>query len=597
MSGGAANTAWARAFVDELARAGVREVALAPGSRSTPLVMAFAADGRFRPRVHLDERSAAFFALGVGKASGVPAVVLTTSGTAAANVYPAVIEAAAAEVPLLVVTADRPPRLRGADANQTIDQVRMFGGYVREFFEVPEPVLDGPALRHLRALAGRAVASATGNPAGPVHVNFPFDKPLEPIDVPEAFSSAHPLAARGRPAGAPFVDVSHARAQPSIPELETLREDIASREGIIVVGPCADPARVGPAVREFAASTGFPVLADPLSGARFGPAAGAYCVAGYDLFLRDSAAVERLRPSVIVRVGASPTSASLLAWMIHHDGVPHVVIDAGGRWKDHAATATRYVHADPADTLRALGARATHTVSPEWCELWRSVESAALEALSTKRGDLLEGDVWGAVLASLSEGSTLFVSNSMPVRDLDALALPREEGLEVMANRGASGIDGIVSTAFGVASQRHGPTVCVLGDLALFHDQNGLLWSREADVAVTFVLIDNDGGGIFHELPVVTHEPHFTRYFATPHGLDFRHAAELHGLEVEDVAVADLHESLEKAIAAGGTKILRVRTERSASHQRRADLAQAVSRSVRQALEQPQTVPMETPAR
>ena len=213
------------------------------------------------------------------------------------------------------------------------------------------------------------------------------------------------------------------------------------------------------------------------------------------------------------------------------------------------------------------------------------------------RGDLLEGDVWGAVLASLSEGSTLFVSNSMPVRDLDALALPREEGLEVLANRGASGIDGIVSTAFGVASQRHGPTVCVLGDLALFHDQNGLLWSREADAAVTFVLIDNDGGGIFHELPIAAHEPHFTRYFATPHGLDFRHAAELHGLDVEDVAIADLAGSLEKAIATEGTRILRVRSERSASHQRRVDLAQAVSKSVRQALEQPQTVPMETTAR
>jgi 2-succinyl-5-enolpyruvyl-6-hydroxy-3-cyclohexene-1-carboxylate synthase len=597
MSRGAANTAWARAFVDELARAGVREVVLAPGSRSTPLVMAFAADGRFRPRVHLDERSAAFFALGVGKASGMPAVVLTTSGTAAANVYPAVIEAAAAEVPLIVVTADRPPHLRGADANQTIDQVRMFGGYVREFFDMPEPILDGPALRHLRALAGRAVGSATGDPAGPVHVNFPFDKPLEPTDVPEAFAGAHPLAVRGRPGGAPFVDVTHARAQPSTPELETLREDFASREGIMVVGPCADPDRIGPAVREFAASTGFPVLADPLSGARFGSAAGASCVAAYDLFLRDAVAVERLRPSVIVRVGASPTSASLMAWLLHHQDVPHVVIDAGGRWKDHGVTATRYVHADPADTLRALAARATHTASPEWGELWTRVEAAALDALSTMRGDLLEGDVWGAVLSSLSEGSTLFVSNSMPVRDLDALALPREEGLEVMANRGASGIDGIVSTAFGVASQRRGSTVCVLGDLAMFHDQNGLLWSREEDAAVTFVLIDNDGGGIFHALPVVAHEPHFTRYFATPHGLDFRHTAQLHGLEVEDVAVTDLAESLEKAIAADRTRILRVRTDRAASHQRRVDLAQAVSRSVRQALEQAESVPMETVTR
>ncbi len=595
MSDAAANTAWARAFVDELARAGVREVALAPGSRSTPLVMAFAADGRFRPRVHLDERSAAFFALGVGKASGTPAVVLTTSGTAVANVYPAVVEAWAAEVPLIVVTADRPPRLRGADANQTIDQVRMFGGYVREFFESPEPALEGPALRHFRGLAGRAVAAAVGRPAGPVHVNIPFDKPLEPIEVPQAFSAAHPLAARGRPDGEPFVAVTCARAQPSVPELEALREEIASPRGVIVVGPSADPARVGPAVRELAASTGFPVLADPLSGARFGPAGGAYCVAAYDLFLRDALTIERLSPSVVLRIGASPTSGALLSWLLHHNGVSQVVIDAGGRWKDHLATATRYVQADPADTLRALAARATRTVAPEWEDLWRRVESAALEALSPMRGTLLEGDIWGAVLSSLTEGSTLFVSNSMPVRDLDALALPREEGLEVLGNRGASGIDGIVSTAFGIASQGRGRTVCVTGDVAFFHDQNGLLWSREPDAAVTFVLVDNDGGGIFHALPVAEHETQFTRYFATPHGLDFRHAAALHGLELEDTELGDLGEALEKAIAAGGTKILRVRTERAASHRRRLELAEAVALSVRGALDrESETVSMET---
>ena len=598
MSDAAANTAWARAFVDELARAGVREVALAPGSRSTPLVMAFTADGRFRPRVHLDERSAAFFALGAGKASGIPAVVLTTSGTAAANVYPAVVEAWAAEVPLLVVTADRPPRLRGADANQTIDQVRMFGGYVRDFFETPEPALEGPALRHLRALAGRAVASAVGLPGGPVQVNFPFDKPLEPVAVPESFVAAHPLAARGRAGGEPFVSVTRARAQPSVPELESLREEIASARGVIVVGPCAEPARVGPAVRELAASTGFPVLADPLSGARFGPANGAYCVAAYDLFLRDALTVERLRPSVVVRVGASPTSASLLSWLLHHNGVQQVVIDAGGRWKDHLATATRYVHADQADTLRALAARATHTGSPEWEALWRSVESAALEALSPMRGTLLEGDIWGAVLSSMTEGSTLFVSNSMPVRDLDSLGLPREEGLEVLGNRGASGIDGIVSTAFGIASQRRGRTVCVTGDVAFFHDQNGLLWSREPDAAVTFVLVDNDGGGIFHALPVAEHEPQFTTYFATPHGLDFRHTAALYGVELEDASVGDLGESVEKAMAAGGTRILRVRLERAASHQRRQELVEAVARAVRDALEREgETVPMETAPR
>lgn len=598
MSDRAANTAWARALVDELARAGVREVVLAPGSRSTPLVMAFAADGRFRPRVHLDERSAAFFALGVGKASGVPAVVLTTSGTAAANVYPAVIEASTAEVPLLVVTADRPPRHRGADANQTIDQVRMFGGYVREFFEAPEPTLEGPSLRHLRSVVGRAVAAAVGAPAGPVHVNVPFDKPLEPVEVPESFSVAHPLAAHGRAGGEPFVGVLAARAQPSAPELEALREEIRSGEGVIVVGPSPEPARVGPAVKELAAATGFPVLADPLSGARFGPAAGAHCVAAYDLFLRDAAVADRLRPSVVLRVGTSPTSAALLEWLQRHDGVPQIVIDAGGRWKDHLATATRYVRADPAETMRALAARATRTASTSWEDLWRRVESAALEALGGLRGTLMEAEVWGPVLASLSEGCTLFVSNSMPIRDLDAVGLPREEGLDVLANRGASGIDGVVSTAFGVASQRRGTTVCVLGDMAFFHDQNGLLWSREDDTAVVFVLVDNDGGGIFHALPIAQHEPQFTRYFATPHGLDFGHAAALHGIGIDDVEVDALADPLEAAIRAGATRVLRVRCDRATTHQRRKALVEAVQAAAREALtSQSEAVPMETSPR
>ncbi|MGE0158039.1 MAG: 2-succinyl-5-enolpyruvyl-6-hydroxy-3-cyclohexene-1-carboxylic-acid synthase [Gemmatimonadales bacterium] len=594
MSHPAANTAWARAFVDELARGGVRDVVVAPGSRSTPLVLAFASDERFRVRVHLDERSAAFFALGAGKASRRPAVVLTTSGTAAANLYPAVVEAAAAEVPLLVLTADRPPRLRGADANQTIDQVRMFGASVRECFESPEPALEGPSLRHLRTLACRAVAAAVGAPAGPVHVNFPFDKPLEPVDVPEDFIRAHPLAARGRPDGAPFVRITRPPAQPEAPELDALADEIGSASGVIVAGPCAEAVRIGPAVCELAARTGFPVLADPLSGARFGSAEGALRVAAYDLFLRDPAVRAALAPSVILRVGASPTSAPLVEWMLHHNGVPHIVIDDGARWKDHAAIATRYVRGDAELTLRALASRSARAVSPEWEELWQRVETAALEALGSARGDLLEADVWSSVNAALSRATTLVVSSSTPVRDLDALALPREEGLEVLANRGASGIDGVVSTAFGIASQRGGATVCVIGDVAFFHDQNGLLWSREADANVVFVLVDNDGGGLFQALPIAAHEPHFTRLFVTPHGLDFRAAAELHGLSVSDVPILDLGDALESAVRAGRTTILRVRSERVASQAKRDQLAKAVSENVREALARGPTVPMET---
>ncbi len=589
MSGAEATTLWARAFADELARAGVRQIALAPGSRSTPLVLALAADGRFTLRVHLDERSAAFFALGVGKATGSPAALLTTSGTAAANAYPAVVEASQAEVPLLVLTADRPHRLRDADANQAIDQTRLFGPYVRAFFEVAPPTREGPALRHLRALAGRAVLLACEAPAGPVHLNFPFDKPLEPAGTSAegvAFAAQHPLAAGGRADAIPFVDVRPARRSASAGELARLSDLVAgARCGVLVAGPSPEPWRVGEAAVRLAAATGFPLLADPLSGARFRPAAGAQVVDGYDLFLRDAYVRERLEPDLVLRVGASPTSSALLGWLEHHAGVRHVVVDGGGRWKDHASVATDYVRADAADTLRILAGNAARGTDAAWTWAWgaaAAVTRATVE--SAAEGDPWEGRVLAAVADAAPAGATLFVSSSMPIRDLDAFAAPRPESLTVLANRGASGIDGVVSTAFGVAAAGARPTVCVLGDVALFHDQNGLLWSREPDAPVVFVLVDNDGGGIFQMLPVREQEPWYTPLFATPHGLDFQHAARLHGIPLEDVAPSAVADALARALAAGGTRVLRVRTDRIAVHRRRREICDAVAGSVRAAL-------------
>ncbi len=582
------NTLWARAFVDELARSGVRDVCVAPGSRSTPLVLACAADGRLRVRVHLDERSASFFALGVGKATGRPAVVVTTSGTATANLLPAVIEASRSEAPLVVLTADRPHRLRDADANQAIDQTRLYGPYVREFFEVAPPTLDGPELRHLRSLACRAVACAIGAPAGPVHLNFPFDKPLEPSDdeagEERAFADAHPLAATGRPDGRPWVAVLPTRSEASETEMEALRRLVAqSPKGLILAGPCADR-ETGPATLSLGAATGYPVLADPLSGARFAPSRGALVVGTYDLFLRDVGVRERLRPELIVRVGASPTSQPLIDAMLHWQGARHVVVDAGGRWKDHVDVATDYVTADAAGTLHRLAGGVATAAPSEWKDSWRDAERIARAVRDGDGGEPHEGSILGAVSESVPEGGTLFVSSSMPVRDLDAYGTPREEALRVLANRGASGIDGVVSTAFGAAATVGAPVTCVLGDVAFFHDQNGLLWSREDDATVVFVLIDNDGGGIFHMLPVREHEPHFTPYFATPHGLDFSHAANLHGIPLEDVEVTDVRDALARALELGSTRILRVRTSREQNWRRHREVAQAVARSVRDSL-------------
>jgi len=582
----AANTVWARTLADELARCGVREVCLAPGSRSTSLVLAFAADGRFRLRVHLDERSASFFALGVGKASGSPAVVVTTSGTAAANLYPAVIEAAQAEVPLLVLTADRPHRLRGADANQAIDQVRLYGTYPRAFHEIAPPSLDPRGLAHLRTVVCRAVADALGLPAGPVHLNLPFDKPLEPAEGDPAaeLRAEHPLAVDGRPDGEPFVRVGAAVPRASEAEIEELLGLLGRHEkGLIIAGPAARADQTAAAVIALAAATGYPLLADPLSGARYRSDQGAAVVPGYDLFLRDAAIRDRLAPDFILRVGAGPTSAALQKYLFDHSGVRHVVVDPAGRWKGHGAVETDYIKAHAGDAFARVEPRVQSVTSPEWRQDWMRAGEEALAVLSEEDpGD--EGRVAVTVTRTLPPQANLFISSSMPIRDVDAFSSPRNDVLNALGNRGASGIDGVVSSAFGVASTSDGPTVCLLGDLAFFHDQNGMLWSREADAQVLFVLVDNDGGGIFHMLPVSEQEPHFTPLFATPHGLDFEHVAALHDVPFEDVAVAGLRAALEQSLAAGGTRILRVRTERDAGQQARAAIADAVCRSVLKSL-------------
>jgi 2-succinyl-5-enolpyruvyl-6-hydroxy-3-cyclohexene-1-carboxylate synthase len=527
------NAVWAGAVLDEVARSGVEVVGVAPGSRSTPLVLAAAADGRFRLISVVDERSAGYFALGVGKGSGKPAAVITTSGTAGANLYPAVIEASLSEVPLLILTADRPHRLRDSDANQAVDQIRFFGPYTRAFFDVAPPRAGDRELKHLRAQACRAVALAQGPPPGPVHMNFPFEKPLEPSggevgSVP----GISQLARKGREGEEPFTRAASSRL--SVPEGEMLRHAaLISRaaRGLIVAGPIHGTHEVAEAVRALGAVTGFPILADPLSGAKFGAPKGAQIVSGYDLFLRSPHARAALEPDLILRVGASPTSAALLDFLGEQEGVTQVVVDGGHRWKDHLASAHEYIRADPAELLNALATRVTSGLDPRWRDIWSRAGNRVREILGAQAGDELEeGWIVRGVVEALPDGANLVVANSMPIRDLDAHVEPSTKELRVFGNRGASGIDGFVSTAIGVAASASSPTLAVAGDLSFFHDMNGLLTLRQEGLPVGFVVVNNDGGGIFHNLPVREFEPAFTRYFATPHGLNFRSVADLYGL-------------------------------------------------------------------
>ncbi len=579
------NELWARVLLDELARAGVRELTVSPGSRSTPLVLAAAADRRFRMVVQLDERSAGFFALGVGKATGRPAGVITTSGTAVANLHPAVVEASQSEVPLLLLTADRPPHLRGADANQAIDQTHIFGRYVRGFHELSPAEVSESTLRHLRSSAARAVAQATGDPAGPVHLNLPFSKPLEPapepgylLPDPEERSS---LGVEGRPGGRPFTRILPRRG--SLAGGEILRLTARMRESkrpLLIAGPVSRPWEIGPLLRGLPLGGRVPLLADPLSGARFGNG-GAGTLGGYDLFLRDPALRRALAPDLVLRVGATPTSTTLAGFLEENAGVEHWVVDGGGRWKDHLTLATEYLQADPVSVLPELLRAEEGGINPEsgWFDRWWAAERDARDVLDgLGSGEFFEGVVLQEALAGTPAGSAFFVSNSMPVRDLDAFVHPDDRGPIVLGNRGASGIDGIVSTAAGAAFASERPVVAVLGDLALLHDQNGLLGLRDSGARVVFVVVNNDGGGIFHHLPIRGWEPEFTRYFATPHGREPERVAALFGLDHHCVdgqnegATHALRLALAEAIEGEGSVLLEVRTDRDANLRRRGEV-------------------------
>lgn len=552
--------------------------------------MAVARDDRFERFVHLDERSAGYFALGIGRATGMPAAVITTSGTAAANLHPAVIEAFHAEVPLIVLTADRPHRLRSADANQAIEQIRLFGTHVREFHEVAPPSADEPALRHLRTLAARAVSVAAGPPAGPVHLNFPFDKPLEPV------RGADGEPPEGRPVTRepggwreedPYVRV--VRGSPSVPEeaVEHVARLFRSRRnGILVVGANATPEETGRAAGRLSAATGFPLLADPLSGARFG-GAGRNVIGGYDLFLRDPEIRKRMRPDLILRVGATPTSASLTSLLEESTEARQIVVDPGGRWKDHLSVASEYVEADAAEFFQAVSGRLSNTIaSDSWRKGWARVEEVTqAEVRASLSAGLFEGVVVAEAVAGVSARANLFISNSMPVRDLDAFVAPTDEVVHVYGNRGASGIDGIVSSSLGVQVGTGRKTVAVLGDIAMYHDMNGLLAAAKYGLDVCFVVIHNDGGGIFQTLPISQHEPEFTSYFLTPHGINFRGVAQLYGIRYWRVtSTQDLRESLEDAMNVDGPAILEVPLDRERSHRRRQEVAAAVTTAVKDEL-------------
>ena len=557
-----AGRAFALVVVDELVRHGVQHAVLAPGSRSTPLALAFAEDDRIRLHVRIDERSAAFLALGLAKASGNPVPILCTSGTATAHLHAAVLEADQSRVPLLVLTADRPPELRGVGANQTIDQTQMYGGAVRWFVDAGVPESRADSVRYWRSLISRACACASGNtaaPAGPVHLNLPLREPLVATDDGAGF----PYPLDGRPDGMRWT--SAARGPAAVPpDLSDLLAE--ADRGVVVAGDGLSADDVD-GLLSFAAGRGWPVIAEPHSNARRGRNA----LRSTDALLSGRFSQDH-PPDLVLVAGRVGLSRALLGWL---GETCHVVVDRDGTWTDPTRSALAIYRAGPAG-LPAVGAAADES----WLESWMQASDAATDAIDRildEAPGLTEPRVARDVASALRAGSTLVVASSMPIRDLDATMRPRD-GLQVMANRGVSGIDGFVSTTLGVATvHTSGPTVALAGDLSILHDVNGFLADDRPDV--TFVVINNNGGGIFSLLPQAEQgdERTFEKIFGTPHGVDFARIADAYGVRYDEAKDAD---QLADALGqdATGLRLIEVKTDRrdnAVLHQRLRAAAQS----------------------
>ncbi len=578
-----ANTALASAFAEELACGGLKLAVISPGSRSTPLALALWRHPRIEVEVIVDERSAGFFALGAAQASGDPVALLCTSGTAMVNYHPAVVEADESAIPLVVLSADRPPELRGIGAGQTIDQIKPFGSSVRWFCEVGTHEADDSGLLHYRSIACRALASARGEARpGPVHLNLPWREPLEPVPVEGAVTATDRLALEGRN-GRPLTAVTHIDLEPSTFLLDEVAGHIGNAiSGVIVAGRQLDPELREP-LAHLARVSGFPILAEPTSQLRCGPHDRSHVVAAYDLLLRDEHFARSVVPDLILRFGAMPTSKPLRAW-IEASGADQIVVDPYGGWNEPSRRAAAILRADPTElaqgwAVRLEGLEGRERPLPErWLGAEAAAQSALDEALSGSGVEITEPALHRALGAVHQDGDLVYTSSSMPIRDQEAFLAAGDSDAIFLSNRGANGIDGLISSGIGAAQAGGRPTTVITGDLGFLHDIGGLAALREVGSPVRIVVIDNDGGGIFHFLPQegALGGDEFEALLGTPRGVDVAKAAALFDLPHRRLeSLSDLPEAL-----AAGTGLIEVKTDRQTNVQAHRDLQLAVQAAI-----------------
>jgi 2-succinyl-5-enolpyruvyl-6-hydroxy-3-cyclohexene-1-carboxylate synthase len=539
-----------QAMVDELARCGMTHAVGSPGSRNAPILLALAEDERINTFSVLDERSAGFMALGLAKWSGRAVAVTCTSGTAAANLHPAVIEAREANVPLIVLTADRPPELRDVGAGQAIDQIKLYGDAVKWFVEAGNHDPGRETAVHFRSLACRAWATAVSGRPGPVHINLPLREPLAPVE--EALDEGD---WEGRADGGPWTAVSPLDDSRDDPRVELVAEQIRNaRRGVIVAGDTRE--RVATAVTSLARAAGWPVLADPLSGVRCGAHDRSRVISHYDVLLRAHEWAAARRPDLVIRVGAMPTSKPLRAWI---GDSPQVVIDPYASWNEPTRHARLILAAGAGACSRIAEAIGPRDPAEPWLDEWLAADSIASQEIATESGQF-EGTAYSAVARAVPDQTTVWVSSSMPVRDVESFFPSIDTELWFFSNRGANGIDGVVSSALGAAAASEGRTVLLTGELALLHDLGGLVARKRLGIPLTIVCVNNAGGGIFDFLPVAgsADQVSYEELIATPHDVPLATAADLGGLEH---VVASTPEEIREAAQPG--TLVEVRTDRS----------------------------------
>ncbi len=530
------NIFWTDTFVNELALSGVKYVCISPGSRNTPLTLAFANNKKIKSYLHIDERSGGFFALGLAKASETPVALVCTSGTATAEFYPAIIEAYQQRVPLIVCTADRPPELIDCGANQTINQNNIYKNHIRWFFDagLPEPIPK--RIKHIKSVAKRAVYESLIRSRGPVHINFPFRKPFEPESFTDEIDDKLIELAKSNSSNDEKIFKDEDKNINSEKWFTEIYNHLIKKDkGIIIAGPENYNASFHQNCKQLSEKLGYPILADGASQLRFGKSSNGNIISNFDALLRSNKFSKNNQPEIILQFGRTVTSKALENYLENTNAL-RFMINEYGDWFDPSNRAAASFACKPfifcEMMLNKLSDFKSITNKNSWLQCFISADKIA----SKIKKDTIENSsfpseprIINEILNALPEHSKIMISNSMPIRDFDYFAAKTNKSFTIFNNRGASGIDGITSTALGIASENNNPTILLTGDLAFYHDLNGLLSAKRYSIPLTIILVNNNGGGIFEVLPISDYGKTFKDYFIAEHNLDFKPFVEAYG--------------------------------------------------------------------